>query len=132
MTDERLTPAADLAGYLTRYPEEITFGGEDPETVLDRYHTPDYAIVNDGIRLDRQRLLDHIRPARKRATAVRVEVHDTLVDGDRAAARYRLDAVMRTGNVIATEIYMFGRLAEDGRLQHVEQLTRTVPSETPD
>ncbi|HEY8456289.1 MAG TPA: nuclear transport factor 2 family protein [Actinopolymorphaceae bacterium] len=125
------TPAKDLVGYLTRYPHEIAFGDDDPETVMDRYHTHDYEMLNDGIRLDRKRLLDHVRPARKRAAAVQVEVDDALVDGDQVAARYRLIATMRNGNVIATEIHMFGRLAPDGRLRRAVQLTRTIPS-TPD
>jgi hypothetical protein len=120
-------PATDLAAYLVRYPEEVTFGDEDPATVLDRYHTPDYELVNDGVRLDRQRLLDHVAPARRRAAGVRVEVQQALVEGDQVAARYRLTAVMRKGGVIATEIYMFGQLAADGRLRRATQLTRTVP-----
>jgi hypothetical protein len=128
MAGTHITPATDLAGYLTRYPHEVTFGDEEPETVMDRYHTSDYELVNDGILLDRKRLLDHIRPARKRASAVQVEVDEAIVDGDRVAARYRLIASMRKGNVIATEIYMFGRLADDGRLRRVTQLTRTSPA----
>jgi hypothetical protein len=128
MAGTHITPATDLAGYLTRYPHEITFGDEEPETVMDRYHTSDYELVNDGVLLDRKRLLDHIRPARKGASAVQVEVEEAIVDGDQVAARYRLIASMRKGNVIATEIYMFGRLANDGRLRRVTQLTRTSPS----
>ncbi|MFC4533891.1 nuclear transport factor 2 family protein [Sphaerisporangium dianthi] len=128
MAGTRTTPATDLAGYLTRYPHEIAFGDEEPETVMDRYHTSDYELVNDGIVLDRKRLLDHIRPARKRATAVQVEVEVAIVDGDRVAAWYRLIASMRKGSVIATEIHMFGRLADDGRLRRATQLTRTIPA----
>jgi len=116
----------DLVRYLTDYPRQIAFGEEPPETVLDRYHTPDYVVVNDGIALDRRRLLDHVGPARKRAVAVSVDVKDALVDGERVAARYVLTAHMRKGNVIATEIHMFGLLATDGRLRRAEQLTRTV------
>jgi hypothetical protein len=115
----------DLTHYLTAFPGEITFGDEPPETVFDRYHAAGYEMVNDGVRLDRQRLLDHVRPARKRARAVRVEVLDALVDGDRFAARYVLTAAMRKGGEIVTEVHMFGRVAPDGRLQSAEQLTRT-------
>jgi hypothetical protein len=116
----------DLVRYLTDYPGEIAFGDEPPETVLDRYHTRDYMVVNDGIELDRQRLLDHVGPARKRAAAVSVDVKDALVDGERVAARYVLTAHMRKGNVIATEVHMFGLLAADGRLRRADQLTRTL------
>jgi hypothetical protein len=129
MSGAALTTTTDLIAYLTRYPHEVTFGEEDPATVLDRYHTPDFELVNDGVPLDRRRLLDHVRPARKRAAAVRVDVHEALVDGDRVAARYRLAAAMRSGNTIVTEIYMFGRLAADGRLHRATQLTRAVPAD---
>lgn len=124
-----MTPRADLAGYLVRYPQEAGLGDEDPATVLDRYHTPDYELVNDGVLLDRQRLLDHIRPARKRATGIRVEVEQALVDGDQVAARYRLIALMRKGGTITTEIYLFGELATDGRLRRATQATRMIPTE---
>jgi hypothetical protein len=116
----------ELVRYLTTYPDAIAFGDEPPETVLDRYHTSDYVIVNDGIELDRQRLLDHVGPVRKRAAAINVDVKDALVAGDRVAARYVLTAHMRKGSVIATEIHMFGRLAPDGRLRRIDQLTRVI------
>jgi hypothetical protein len=124
----RISPGNDLAGYLARYPHELTFGDEDPGSVLDRYHTPDFEMINDGVRLDRDRLLAHVRPARKNATSVEVIVHDAVVDGDRVAARYTLTAALRHGHVVSTEIYMFGQLAADGRLRHVDQLTRALPN----
>lgn len=124
-----MTPRTDLTGYLIRYPQEAGLGDEDPATVLDRYHTPDYELVNDGVLLDRKRLLDHIRPARKRAAGLRVEVEQALVDGDQVAARYRLIAELRKGSTITTEIYMFGELAADGRLRRAIQATRMIPSE---
>jgi hypothetical protein len=122
-------PADDLAAYLCRYPEEITFGGADPADVFDRYHTPDYVLVNDGLPLDRDRLLAHVRSARRRAAEVRVSIHQTMTDGDRVAARYVLTAVMRKGQVISTEIFMFGTLAADGRLREAVQLTRGLPDD---
>jgi hypothetical protein len=124
--DTRKRAAMDLREYLTRYPHEVAFGDEDPQAVFDRYHTPDFVLCNDGIRLDRDRLLAHVRPARKRAASVHTEVHETLASGDRVAARYTLTAVMHRGQTITTEIYMFGELANDGRLQRLDQLTRTV------
>ncbi|MFI7427367.1 nuclear transport factor 2 family protein [Micromonospora sp. NPDC049836] len=123
-----MTPRTDLTGYLIRYPQEAGLGDEDPATVLDRYHTPDYELVNDGVLLDRKRLLEHIRPARRRATGLRVEVEQALVDGDQVAARYRLIAELRKGSTITTEIYMFGELAADGRLRRAIQATRMIPA----
>lgn len=116
----------DVAAYLTQYPQEVTFGEEDAGTVFDRYHTPDFIMCNDGIRLDREKLLAHVRPARKRAKGVRVEVHETVSAADRVAARYTLTAEMASGNTITTEIYMFGHLSPDGRLRRVDQITRNA------
>jgi len=115
-----------VAAYLTRYPQEVAFGDQDAGVVFDRYHTPDFVMCNDGIPLDREKLLAHVRPARKRATGVRVEVHETMSTADRVAARYTLTADMATGKTITTQIYMFGQLAADGRLRRVDQITRDV------
>src|SRR3954466_4589264 len=104
----------DVATYLSEYPAQVAFGEDDPATVFDRYHTPDFVMCNDGIQLDREKLLAHVRPARKRARGVRVEVHEAVSAADRVAARYTLTADMASGTSIATEIYMFGQLAADG------------------
>ncbi|WP_046469536.1 nuclear transport factor 2-like protein [Allosalinactinospora lopnorensis] len=119
-------PGYDLAGYLTSYPHEMAFSDDEPGDVLDRYHTADFKLCNDGLLLDRTRLIEHARPARRNASSVRVEVSQTLVAGDQVAARYTLEAVMRKGKVLSTEIHMFGRLAPDGRLRRVDQITRTI------
>ena len=116
----------NVTAYLTHYPQEVAFGEEDAGTVFDRYHTPDFVMCNDGIQLDREKLLAHVRPTRKRAKSVRVELHETVSTADRVAARYTLTADMTTGNTIATEIYMFGQLSADGRLRRVDQITRNV------
>ncbi|WP_327010693.1 hypothetical protein OHA72_27515 [Dactylosporangium sp. NBC_01737] len=120
------TPGDDLIGYLTRYPHELTFGDEEPAVVFGRYHTDDFVLRNDGIPLDKQRLLDHVKVGRRNAAQIDVEVHDALISGGQVAARYTLTAVMRRGQVIATEIHMFGQLTTDGRLLRVEQLSRDV------
>ncbi|SCG39653.1 nuclear transport factor 2 family protein [Micromonospora halophytica] len=120
-------PGSDLAGYLRSYVQEMGFGTEDPEVVLDRYHTPDLVWHNDGIVLDRHRLIAHARPVRRTATEGHLDIHDTLTCGDRVAARYTLHAVSR-GRPLATDIHLFGRLAPDGRLCRIDQLTRIVPA----
>ncbi|MET7670186.1 nuclear transport factor 2 family protein [Micromonospora luteifusca] len=128
--DKQFLPGNDLIGYLTNYPQEISFGDDPAETVFDRYHTPDFVLYNDGVPLDREKLLAHVRPARKRASSIYVDVHDTVIQDDRVAARYTLGAVMRKGgNTIATEIYLFGGLAADGRLRRIDQISRILPAE---
>ena len=120
------TPREDLTGYLESYPREMAFE-DDPVAVLDRYHTPNYTCYNDGARLDRAALLAHVQPIRRRGiTSVRVEVQDAMVQGDQAAARYTLIAETRKGRTLTTEVYLFGRLAPDGRLTRVDQITRIL------
>src|SRR4051794_37816280 len=125
------TPGDDLIGYLSRYPQELTFGHEDPAAVFGRYHTDDFVLRNDGIPLDKERLLAHVKVGRRNATQIDVEVHDALISGEQVAARYTLTAVMRRGQVIATEIHMFGQLTADGRLRRVEELSRHVSGKDP-
>ena len=120
----RPLPGQDLRAYLTGYPQELTFGADEPGAVFDRYHTSDFVLYNDGIPLDRERLLAHVTPARKRAASVHTDVHEVLVSGDQVAARYTLTAVMRKGQRITTEIFLFGELEPDGRLRRIHQLTR--------
>ncbi|GAA3347062.1 hypothetical protein GCM10020358_60430 [Amorphoplanes nipponensis] len=124
-------PGDDLIGYLTRYPHELTFGHEDPAAVFGRYHTDDFVLCNDGVPLDRERLLAHAKAGRRNATRIDVQVHDALAAGGKVAARYTLTALMRRGQVIATEIHMFGELSPDGRLRRVEQLSRDVSDQDP-
>ncbi|MFI7281389.1 nuclear transport factor 2 family protein [Micromonospora chersina] len=125
--EARHTPRDDLAHYLRSYVREMAFGEEDPDLVMDRYHTPDIAWRTDGLHLDRARLIAHARPVRRNVTRCDVDVLDTLVCGDRVAARYTMTAVTR-GRTVVTEIHMFGRLAPDGRLRRIDQLTRTPPA----
>ena len=118
--------SAELAEYLTAYVVETAFGDDDPEEVVDRYHDPGIEWYSDGARLDRQQLVAHAAPVRRNLAECRVDVRDALVEGDRFAARYTLHATMRKGRTVETEIYVFGRLAPDGRIRRIDQLTRTA------
>lgn len=122
----KITTSRDLIRYLVAYPHEMAFGDGDPGAILDRYHTADVEYYNDGLRLDRDKLVAHARPVRKNATRVEVTVHSAIVAGEHVAARYTLEASLRTGDVVANEIYMFGQLAADGRLRRIDQVTRAL------
>ncbi|MFI7707307.1 nuclear transport factor 2 family protein [Nonomuraea sp. NPDC049480] len=113
--------------FLTEMPHELGLGEEDAAAVVDRYYVPEIEYWNDGILLDRRRLIDHAKPARKNGVSVRIEVHESLVGDAVAAARYTLHAVMRKGKSITMEIHLFARYAPDGRIRRVDSITRTVP-----
>ncbi len=126
------TPAEDFARYLRAYPEEMAFSGDDPGEILDRYCTPDFVQHNDGVALDRARLVAHAKPVRKNVVDLELEIHDAVVEEDRVAARYTMRSTMRKGQRICRQVYMFGALAADGRLRRVDSVTRTVGEATDD
>ncbi|MFI1919682.1 nuclear transport factor 2 family protein [Nocardia sp. NPDC020380] len=127
MATSSTLPGRDIAAYLRTYATEMAFSAEPPEVIVDRYHTPDIVWLSDGHPMDRNRLAAHAKPSRKNVTQCRVDVTEALTSGDHVAARYTITATMRTGVTIATEVYMFGDLAPDGRLRRVDAITRDLP-----
>ena len=124
-------PGRQFAEFLRQYPEEISFGAEDPAAIFDRYHTPDVVWVSDGVRLTRDTLIAHFSSTRKNVTGIDVQVQETLTAGDRVAARYTLTAQLRKGRMATSENYLFARLHPDGRLEHVDQITRNLSTPNP-
>ncbi|KAB8189009.1 nuclear transport factor 2 family protein [Nonomuraea phyllanthi] len=124
----------DLADFLIIYTRDMAVSDEEPGAILDRYFVPDFEYCNDGLVIDRQRMIDHVRPVRrnvdKEAMAADdwsgVEIHEALVSGDRIAARWTLRTTLRKGKTFAAEIYMFGRLALDGRILRIDQVSRQL------
>ncbi|MET9269837.1 nuclear transport factor 2 family protein [Kribbella sp. NPDC003557] len=100
--------------------------GADAAAIVDRYYTPDIVQIADGVTLDRQRLINHLRPVRKNLVSFSYEVHEAIRTGDRVAARFTIHAELRRGRTIATEVYLFGELAPDGRMRRTTQATRDV------
>lgn len=123
LTEQRVGGLTEL---LTAFTVDIVHSRDDAETVVDRYHTPDVVQFSDGRRFEREQLVAHVHPVRKNLVDFEIEVHDSVRDGDRVAARYTLHAEMRRGRRVRTEIHAFADFAEDGRLRRVHQLTRDV------
>ncbi|MFB9966539.1 nuclear transport factor 2 family protein [Sinosporangium siamense] len=71
-------------------------------------------------------LIDHTRPARKNARELDIELHDVVIDGDRAAARYTMRVLMRREKSLEIEVHVFAHLAP-GRGRRIDSLTRTLP-----
>lgn len=114
-----------MADFFESFTREVVAGG-DAATVVDRYYTPDIEQVADGITLDRQRLIDHLRPVRKNVVSCSYDVHEAIRTSDRVAARFTIHAELRRGRKISTEVYLFGELAPDGRMRRTTQATRDV------
>lgn len=115
-----------FADYLVELPFELLDEERDPGGVLDRYYEPDFQYLNDGVPLDRQRLVDHVKPARRNTVSCEIDVHEVLVDGHRAAARFTLHAVLRKGRRLSTQVHLFADYGQDGRIRQVHGITRDV------
>ncbi|QLY31315.1 nuclear transport factor 2 family protein [Nocardia huaxiensis] len=120
-------PEQIVLDYFTEFTAAAIGEYDDPEPVFDRFHAPDIVQFSDGIRLDRDRLIAHLKSVRKNLVDYRFDVHEAIADGDRIAARLTIEGHMRKGDVITTEVHMFAEFTPDGRLRSSHGLTRTVP-----
>ncbi|ORT59405.1 nuclear transport factor 2 family protein [Streptomyces sp. CB03238] len=120
-------PEQFIADFFTSFTEQALRDDEDPGHVVDRYFTPDIVQISDGVHLDRDKLVAHLRPLRKNLVAYRFDVHEALMAGDRVAARLTIHGRMRKGRDITTEVHFFGEFTPEGRMRHSHQLTRTLP-----
>ncbi|GAA1581017.1 hypothetical protein GCM10009678_74710 [Actinomadura kijaniata] len=124
----------DLVDFLVAYTRDMALSEEEPGVILDRYFVPDFQYRNDGLVIDRQRMIEHVRPVRKNVDRAAmaagdrsgIEIHEALVREDRIAARWTLRTRLRKGRTFVAEVHMFGRLAPDGRIQRIDQLTRQL------
>ena len=114
-----------IADFFDSFTREV-LSNDDAAAVVDKYYTRDVEQIADGVTLDRQRLIDHLRPVRKNLVAWEYDVHEAMRSGDRLAARFTVHAEMRQGRTISTEVYLFGELAPDGRIHRTTQATRNV------
>lgn len=121
-----LPPEQFIADFFTGFTDAALSEG-DPGQIVDRFHTPDVVEISDGIRIDRERLVAHLRPIRKNLRDYRIEVHEALAEGGRVAARLTIHAHMRNERQITTEVYLFGEFTPDGRMRRSHGLTSTVP-----
>lgn len=120
------SPERFIADFFTDFTAAALDGDADPAEVVDRFHAPEVIQVADGIRLDRDRLIAHLRPVRKNLRDYRFEVHEVIADGTRMAARLTVHATLRTTGSVATEVFLFGEFTPDGKLRRADQLTRRV------
>lgn len=120
-------PKQFIGQFFTNFTDEVVHGEGEPGPAMDRYYTPGIVQYADGNRLDRAKLLAHIKPVRKNLVKGHFEVHEAVSDGDQVAARFTIRAEMRQGSTTTTEVHFFGRFAPDGRLAEAHQLTRAMP-----
>ena len=115
-TSHRPTAAEDFAGYLRTYHADALDGSEPVEEVWDRYHLPDGTHLVNGRVWDRGRIMGSLRSRRSLNAPYELYVHEVIVEGSRAAARYTISTPMLGKIQNATEAAVFAELAEDGRV----------------
>jgi ketosteroid isomerase-like protein len=125
-------PAQFIADFFTSFTDAVVHGSEDASDLMARYYTRDVVQVADGVPLDWDRLLAHLRPVRTNLRQFRFEVHEAFRDGGRIATRFTIHAQMRKGGPVSTRVHMFAEFTPDGLLRRAEQLTRPVTAAEPE
>jgi hypothetical protein len=127
-TMSNLTAGAEqfVHDFFTSLTEQILAGDDDPAAIIDRFYAPEFVQTSDGMVLDRDKLIAHMRPIRKNLVACRYQVHEAMLSDDRLAARFTIQAELRKAGATTTEVFLFGRLDPDRRLRQVHQLTKTA------
>jgi hypothetical protein len=118
---------ANAATFVATALSEVCFGHEGThplEATIDRYFAPDYQQRTDGELVGRDGFASHIRALR--AVTVSVSVLDVVREGNRIADRHEVTVTKRDGTTSRLEVYLFGELAEDGRLRRVDEITRVL------
>ncbi|MFE0175209.1 nuclear transport factor 2 family protein [Streptomyces sp. NPDC059002] len=133
---ETTTPEQFIADFFTSFTDELTRHEVDADftPLMERYYTRDIVQIADGVRLDWDRLLAHLRPVRKRFDGggeYRFEVQEALADGDRIAARFTLHVRDRKDRTVDMEIQMIARFTPDGRMRSSHQIGRALLPQAP-
>jgi hypothetical protein len=102
------------------------------EEALDRHFTADYRQRTDGVWSDRDGFAQHMKRLREVVRSGQIEVHDELRDGLRYADRHTVTVTKNDGSAARIEVYLFARLAPDGRFQHVEETTLLISGHSDD
>lgn len=116
-------PGQFLIDFCGGFKRAVTETEEDLGAIVDRFHTPDMAQTADGHRMNRARLIAHLRPLRKRKPRSRLRVHEATTEGDLLAARYTMH-VESGRRSFSIDVHYFGRFTPDGRLREAHLLTR--------
>jgi len=91
--------------------------------VMARHFAPGYRQRTDGTWADWAQVARNLTRIRTALRSVRIEMLDELTDGRAYADRHVLTVEMTDGTSQVRESYVFGRLAEDGRFERIEEVT---------
>ncbi|MDG9703538.1 nuclear transport factor 2 family protein [Streptomyces sp. DH37] len=123
----RPVPAEDFAGYLRAYHADAFDGTEPVDEVWDHYHLPDGTHRVNGRTWSREKTLGSLRSRRSLGAPHELHIHEVIVDGRWAAARYTVSTPMLGKIESATEAAVLAELAEDGRVAGTIAFSATRP-----
>lgn len=121
-------PAQFLTDFYDRFNHDLIHTDEDAAAIVDRFYTPDIVQITDGHRMDRDKLIAHMRPIRKNKPTARWEVHGAVATGDQLAAHCTMHVKQRK-RALVIELHTFARFTDDGRMCESHGLTRTISNE---
>ena len=95
----------------------------DLDEAVARHFSDDYRQRTDGEWDDRAGFIDHMRHLRQVVAHADITVHDELESGRNYADRHSVTITKTDGATVTQEVYLFGRLAHDGRFAEVHEVT---------
>ncbi|MGW4773711.1 nuclear transport factor 2 family protein [Nocardia sp. NPDC004278] len=114
------TTCTDIATALT----DLLFTPGLPLTeAIDRHFAPDYRQRTDGRWDTRAEFAEHIAHLREVVTTGSLRVLDEFVHDHTYADRHIVEVIKTDGTHVATEVYLFGEFAPDGRFRRIEETT---------
>lgn len=126
LSGDGTTPADDVARYLEEY---TTLSGQEDLSaaeVFDRFHSPDCVETTNGRTRSRSSIVDAIADGRAKGVTYRVEVHATVREGRRYAARYSMHPAEKKVGRPELEVIELGSFADDGRVREVRSSVQTL------
>jgi hypothetical protein len=107
--------------------------GETPiEEAVSRHFSDLYRQRTDGSWDDREGFLEHMRHLRRVVASIDVTVLDEFETADSYADRHIAHVTKTDGKTVTQEVYLFGRLARDGRFDVVEEVTMMIAGDEED
>ncbi|MFE2856825.1 nuclear transport factor 2 family protein [Streptomyces lavendulae] len=112
---------------ITRAIDDLLFTpGLDLAEAVERHFAPDYRQRTNGVWSDRADFIEHMTRLRSVVRGGHIEVHEELRNGALYADRHTVTVLRDNGRTSRTEVYLFARMAPDGRFRRVEETTLLV------
>lgn len=100
------------------------------DEAVDRHFGPTFCQRTNGSWDDRAAFVARIVLFREVVEHATITILDELTDANRYAERHVIDLLMRDGERMRQEVYVFGERDADGRFARIEEMTLRLQSPT--